>query len=97
MSNATLTFDADEHAQLLAALRKAMTRIQHELDTLDEQTATLRHRWDGNAQTAYIHAHSQWSATMTDLQTMLADAVTAGENAGTLFSQAESTADALWS
>ena len=93
----TISFDSGRHEQLLAGLTAATEDIEAALTKLEDRVQTLRSGWDGAARDAYDTAQSAWSAAMTTMREILAEAEDGAATAGDTMRAAENAARAIWS
>ena len=61
-------------ADTVARLALTVRDFEQALDALDAEAKTLQAAWNGDAQTAYEHAHRDWSAAIRGMKALLTEA-----------------------
>lgn len=92
----TIRFDSGRHEQLLASLRDATAGIGRHLDALEDAVRDGRDAWHGTARDAYDDAQQAWTAAMTTMRSILAEADTAAAASGAALRRADEAATKLW-
>ncbi|WP_460775580.1 WXG100 family type VII secretion target [Microbacterium sp. GXF7504] len=93
----TISFDSGRHEALIGSLTEATTAIGDVLDRLESDAGRLRSGWDGAARAAYDDAQARWTAAMSSMRSILAEAEGGAEVAGLALGAAEKAARAIWS
>lgn len=83
--------------ELIDRLRAAIAQFTHLLDALDQEVATLRGKWTGEASDAYDRAQRDWTARLTALNELLAEHRNQTVRAQEIFQDARKKNEALWS
>ena len=69
----TTSIDFGRMDALTASIAQANQNIQGALTRLDDDVRALRSAWTGDASDAYDTAHTEWTATLAELNAVLAD------------------------
>lgn len=56
---------------LVAKYRNVAAQIAEDLRAMDQAVARLQSHWDGDARSAYAHAHAEWATTMASMHALI--------------------------
>jgi uncharacterized protein YukE len=89
-----ILFDSTSVDDLGDVLGLASSRISEAITTLESKLEAIV--WTGDAESAYTSAQSQWTAVMTEMNSLLKLAGKASAAASTQLVQAETAVASLW-
>lgn len=83
--------------QTVAQLALCVHHLDKQLTTLDAEVQRLQNSWDGEARSAYGRAQEQWSSTIRQMKSLLAEATRRLNTVNAISMETSSVASSIWS
>lgn len=90
------SYDPERIRGAAVAIKESSRNIADALDALDARVSTLRAAWSGEASEAYDAAQAQWSVQLAEMNRILTQAATAGENSADRYARGRAKIEARW-